>query len=551
MSCIRSAQRTPLRIPTWRPPLAVVIAVALVASSCGGGDGTDDVEGGVSSSAAQSSDPETTTSAAMAPPLEAQIDTLTAELLAMPPDRQQAHLAELAARFERELAALSGLEDALGGPEATDVALREAWAPIVDLIQSTAGSPIPQGLRSAPSAGPNLGEGLFAALMLGFLGADAMVTATNDLKVGETPEPRVIGDMTVTGTLATASMTVDTKQVSSKGVTTTFKATITVAPCPGPDGRFQTSAKVEISATAGSVGQTGTLDVTLDGHVDDNAALASTDTTYRMQWADFAGGKGQFVDVSGGYSGDTSKGVSINRTGGQATNEFAIEAATMAALLAVVIGKAMSDAAQKGWESGRCVQLDATASPGPSGLEPSSTSTITAAPRSKIDGGPVGGTVTATLTTGGASVDPAASPVPADATMTYTAPDQPNQGGTVALEARSRRGVGKGEITFATGSAAYLIVGGLDDFQVSEVVCDVMKPFTLTSSVGTMQLSGGLSGTYEFNGLFSSHYTGTYQITLPAGPGEAGSMIGTGSGSVAGQAGSGSENYVLTPADPC
>jgi hypothetical protein len=155
------------------------------------------------------------------------------------------------------------------------------------------------------------------------------------------------------------------------------------------------------------------------------------------------------------------------------------------------------------------------------------------------------------LTAGGVSVDPNASPVPADATMTYVAPDQPNQSGTVSLEARSKRGVAKAQIVFETGGAAYLIVGGLQDWQVSQVVCDVMKPFELTSSIGSMQLSGGLSGTYDFKGMFNSHYTGTYSITLPPGPDQPGSMIGAGSGSVAGQAGSGSENYVLTPADPC
>ena len=67
-----------------------------------------------------------------------------------------------------------------------------------------------------------------------------------------------------------------------------------------------------------------------------------------------------------------------------------------------------------------------------------------------------------------------------------------------------------------------------------------------------MQLSGGLSGTYEFNGMFNSHYTGTYQITLPPGPGLPGAMIGAGSGARSPtRPGPGRENYVLTPAEPC
>ena len=98
----------------------------------------------------------------------------------------------------------------------------------------------------------------------------------------------------------------DTTHESSKGVTTKFKSKAMVLPCPDAKGEFQATAKIDISATKGSVGQTGTMDITLDGQVDDNAALASKDVGFRMQWADFAGGKGQFVDVSGSYTGSSS-----------------------------------------------------------------------------------------------------------------------------------------------------------------------------------------------------------------------------------------------------
>ena len=115
--------------------------------------------------------------------------------------------------------------------------------------------------------------------------------------------------------------------------------------------------------------------------------------------------------------------------------------------------------------------------------------------------------------------------------------------------APNERGVGKASLTFATSKpAAYLIVGGLQDWQVNQVVCDVTKPFTLESpGVGTADFSGGLTGTYSATGVFDFHYEGTYQITLQNGLGTPGSMIGTSSGSVAETAGSGSENYVLTP----
>ncbi len=99
---------------------------------------------------------------------------------------------------------------------------------------------------------------------------------------------------------------------------------------------------------------------------------------------------------------------------------------------------------------------------------------------------------------------------------------------------------------------AYFITGGLQDFQVSNVmVCDVRTQFTLESpGVATAVFSGGdsLTGSYTATGVFGLSYAGTYTITLPAGPGEAGTMIGSSAGQTGGQAGSGSETYVLSPA---
>jgi hypothetical protein len=102
-----------------------------------------------------------------------------------------------------------------------------------------------------------------------------------------------------------------------------------------------------------------------------------------------------------------------------------------------------------------------------------------------------------------------------------------------------------------TGGASYQIVGGLDDWQTNTAVCDIMKPFTLTGGGFTMQLSGGLSGTYTYTGPFNAHGTGTYTISLPDGVGKPGSMTGGGAGSAAGYTGSGTEKYTLTPIAPC
>ena len=61
--------------------------------------------------------------------------------------------------------------------------------------------------------------------------------------------------------------------------------------------------------------------------------------------------------------------------------------------------------------------------------------------------------------------------------------------------------------------------------QTDTPVCDIMKPFTLTTGGGfTMQFSGGLSGTFDYSGPFNAHGTGTYTISLPDGPGKPGTM---------------------------
>jgi hypothetical protein len=97
----------------------------------------------------------------------------------------------------------------------------------------------------------------------------------------------------------------------------------------------------------------------------------------------------------------------------------------------------------------------------------------------------------------------------------------------------------------------YQIAGGLDDWQTNSKVCDIMKPFTLTGGGITMELSGGISGTYSYSGPYNSNGSGTYTITLPEGGGKPGTMTGSGDGSAGGATNSGTEKYTLTPIAPC
>ena len=287
-----------------------------------------------------------------------------------------------------------------------------------------------------------------------------------------------------------------------------------------------------------------------------DAQLASSDMEFQMQWSQSSGESSYLVDVSMTLPGAGEVGAKTNRKGGAVTPDLEKSAMIGGLLYAMMVKDALLKAAQKGWESGRCVRLDVSPNPAPKDMEPSSTADITAAPRSKMDGGPTGGTVMATLVSGGSGVDPSSTPLPADASFVYTAHQEENNHGTVKLEARSKRGVAKAELTFETrGRASFQIVGGLDDFQVNEAVCDVMKPFQMSGGGFTASFSGGLSGTYSYTGPFDATGGGTYTISLPNGPLQAGSMVGEGSGSVTTPLGvfsnSGTENYVLTPITGC
>jgi hypothetical protein len=120
---------------------------------------------------------------------------------------------------------------------------------------------------------------------------------------------------------------------------------------------------------------------------------------------------------------------------------------------------------------------------------------------------------------------------------------------------RLREIIEKCKASTGGGSNSYQIVGGLDDWQTNTAVCDIMKPFKLTGGGITMELSGGLSGTYTYGGgPFNAQGSGTYTISLPNGVGKPGTMIGGGAGQVTGDkvyTGTGTEKYTLTPIAPC
>lgn len=485
--------------------------------------------------------------------VQAEVDRVSA----LPAKERDEAVASALLDLSLAISEISGLTDAVGGVDATRDALTASAEPIIEQATTLSSVQLPRGRRAAspPPPGPTLGEGMFGGYLLTGIGAEGSVTVSNDLpdSPGSKPaEGSPAEGIKITATRESAQLSANLTHTDSKsGVTTKLATKSVVAPCPDVNGSFKASAMVDVSATKGSVGQTGTLEVTVVGQVDDNAVLASSEISFRMQFANFGGAPGGFIDLSFGPGG-----VTVNRTGGTVTKSIVDTALVGGVLYAVLIQKFLTDAAKKGWESGRCVRLKATPSAGPKGLAPSTVLSITAAPRSRIDGGPTGGNVVATLTAGGQAVEPDGSPVPADASFNYSAPGEPNKSGTVSMTAKSRRGIGKAEITFDTSApAAYTIVGGLDDFQTNQAVCDIMAPFTLTGGGFTFSYTGGLTGTYSYTGPFDASGGGTYTISLPGGPGQPGTMQSEGTGQVVTPLGvfsnSGTEKFTLTPLTDC
>ena len=578
--------------------VALVVAVALAASACGGGGGggnaTQPADNTVTVSDASQADNTVTASdgsqpdsvatdapavgevpplldggvvsdaalaAVLTPDGEADTSVLqafAAELSALPIEQQEVAVADLSLRTELEAAAISGLEAAVGDAPSTEEALVGASSQVQTQIEEAGAAAIAEspvsGLRhgfASPQATPSSGTVAATGLFLGYMAlstfAKVATEGTNTIKPGEDAYREGNG-MTIGANLELVAL--ELKYTGKeKDVDVEFVATTTIHPCPAADGAFAAEATIDVKASKNGGGQNATIELKITGTVDDNAEIASQNVENHTQWSDYGGGKGQFVDFT--YSGPNGvEHGTTNRTGGTVTNEFMQLSGTMSSLIGLMIAAQVIDATEQGWKSGRCVELKATPSAGPDGLSPSEVVNVLAEPRSKIDGAPTGGNVTATLSAGGASVEPNGSPIPADANSTYTAPDEMDKTGTVSYESRSRRGVGKASITFSTSKpAAYQVAGGLQDWQVNQVVCDVMKPFTLESpGIGTAEFSGGLSGSYTVSGIFDMHYEGTYLITLENGLGSPGTMVATSGGSIASEAGSGSENYVLTPA---
>jgi hypothetical protein len=472
--------------------------LVLTVVGCGGSDGDPETSGAATD----------TGSEAPATPESAEL----ARFAALDEGARQQELLEGSDEMWRTLLELSGLSEALGadqavavstqlaadlaaavvplpeevtvggeGAESTDVPSTEA-AGAVQLVALRA-APV-AGVASAP-AGQGIPAGSIGGLFIGAMEVALIGSALGSFVTdGESGSEQISPEAKVTATPTEVSFEAHHDFVAD-GVRLTAHNTLQVSPCPDADGRFSATGRVDVSMTTedGRAGGRAELDLEITGQVDDDARLVSHEVQVRYQMGDFANGSGQFLDATGRLSASPGAtlavdGLTVNRASSKLTGDQAQAYSQLAMAFGHQIGERAVEGAQKGWESGNCVKLEIVTDPVKrTGLEPSTVVSVSVTPKAK-DGTMAGGTVTAAVS-GDGSVEPAGTKVAAPASFTYTAPDRVRGGGSVNLEARSRRGVGRDSVSFNTTRTRYRVTGGGNGLTVTGEIDDVSQPFEL------------------------------------------------------------------------
>jgi hypothetical protein len=511
----------------WIAVLACSALLAACSSSAadGGGTAAASLTGGVTADA---------------------IDPEVQRLTSMDPASLDSELRSTSAAAELELLALTGTDAPLGGPAAARAAYTSLTQSLVSGLAQQAGTPSFGRFGAAVTADDSGGIGglTYGGIVVTTALAGGVIDSTNDLSsTSPGSGSKDISTDGVKGTLTQSAtgpndVSVDATATSGEGgIEGQVDSHVEAAPCPDANGQFTAQAAMKASAGTGGAGFEATISVEVTGHVDDDAQLVGFETNSTTQAGSQKGGDAITVTEANTYAGGrltgNARGINAMATG--TSEAFGRNWAAIGTGFSHQVAQRVVQSAQKAWESGRCVQIDVKTEPGKrSGLKPGAKVTITASPRSKVDGASAGGTVTAQLS-GEASVDPAGTKVGADAQFTYAAPSEPGKTGTVLLEARSRRGVGRSEVAFDT-NGAYTVSGNLGstpETSFSGCMKTPDVPFSVTfggGNVGSLSFapSSAEAGKWTWQGKVSNapmpeKGQGSYSVSLPD-DGSAGSL---------------------------
>ena len=455
----------------------------------------------------------------------------------------------------------SGLVDELGGQAKAEAALHALMKQWRDHALGARKS-MPKLIKTALGEESAYGfTGIAASAFTGVVTAMVTNSLTDTGKIAQKSKEGAISMDVTEGRLA---LDINFEGKVSDKLNGKISTKIEFDRCPDADGKV--TVKFVSKSSLGKPGGKGgaNLTISVDGslHYDDDSNLQTDwEADAHVEHAAFNGtGKGSFIEttshiVSRSPEKTTSK---LDRASSQATpDDLAVtyEQLKLANMMAMFILFQAEDAVK----AGKCVILNATSDPKKrTNAKPSTQFKIMAKPRSKLDGTPTGGTVTAKLE-GEGSLDPAGTKLKADADFNYKAPDEKQKKGVVKLEARSKRGVGLAELAFDTGSAAFLAQGGGGEYDGSGIICDLEAPFKISGSgvVNSFQPTSATGGTYSYKGVMSGIQVwgkGTYTVKLDP-DGKSGTLVATGPGSVKTPMGTrtatDSEHYKLGYAQPC
>ena len=467
----------------------------------------------------------------------------------------------------RTLMRESGIDADLGGEAAGAAALSALSAQFRQTILGEAAR-MPRYIKAAGGNIPDGFVGGGVAFVTGMAGARTIGDlAGSDEANGDVPyqNQKADADSSIDMKIGQSDASVETiTEGKVEGMTGRITVKMKFDLCPQPDG------KVHIDFEAQSVLKSATSGATINTKVTSELTRWVTDDaefdgdrlehTGRVEYATVGGAggaNGAYVDYSNEMSLSTGRmGGKVNRSSSKASAAEADIAKGIAAVNTLVVFEA-SNAAAKALKSGRCVTLKPTSTPSKRNrLKPSTAFEVLAAPRSKIDGSPTGGTVKATLS-GGSSLIPADTKVKADAKYAYVAPGEKNKKASIAFEARSKRGIGKATLDFDTNNTAYTAAGGLDAFYGTGTICSFSEKFTISGRgvTNTYTPTSETGGTYSYSGNlggFAVYGQGTYSVQADE---NGGTMRATGPGTVVTPLGPrtrpGTEIYKLTPAEPC
>jgi hypothetical protein len=477
----------------------------------------------------------------------------TAWFQSLSPDEQLKVAARQDTESERQLWKDVGLDDALGGEQAAD----EAFGAMQDAIRTRHDAVRDDGpafeFASAVASGFDeaAGAGMYGNMTIGDLLNQAAMEQTRSGEDGSDTS-RLSED--TTASLASQDGTVTTRydtQTTIKGVRLELQVKSQITPCPDANGNVHAEGTytLRVSGPDGH-GLITEVTVTDDIQVGDDAEKAGSTFSYYAEYSDNKSGDGIIA-----YGVDANGEAQVG-SGDSASAQGQTAAMKNGSFFAGWIALSLERAAEKGWQDGRCVQLDVSYSDGPGGLDPGAEVNLTVSPVAKSDHAPAGGTVTAKLASGATSIDPEGRKVKANAAFTYIAPGERDKEGTVHLEARSKRGVGILDVTLDTKSKAYLISGGGGELSFSGQTCDISQPFAISGKGLTLSFTptGLTAGSYTISGFAGATWSGggSYDITLTD---TGGSMTTSGNYTVTSPVGkftkAGKMNFTLTPIKKC